>query len=143
VPSGTLVPGDRTKLSGQIVDVDGVIGSINPGLIESAGVEAFTFSEEFRKSQVTLANCKILQQPEIANHAMALAIITPHVAGVSDSEFTRDEELSNCSWDGQFVTAAAAEVAAMAASPAGPEGDVAFASTVGGRKFLMKLCRAN
>ena len=85
VPSVTLVPGDRTKLSEQIVDVDGVIGSINPGLIksapklkwiqvESAGVEAFTFSEEFRKSQITLTNCKILQGPEIADHAMALLL---------------------------------------------------------------------
>ncbi len=85
VPSVTLVPGDRTKVSEQIVDVDGVIGPINPGLIksapklkwiqiESAGAEAFTFSEEFRKSQITLTNCKILQGPEIADHAMALLL---------------------------------------------------------------------
>jgi phosphoglycerate dehydrogenase-like enzyme len=85
VPSVTLVAGDRTKVSAQIADVDGVIGSINPGLIksapklkwiqiESAGAEAFTFSEEFRKSQVTLTNCKILQGPEISDHAMALLL---------------------------------------------------------------------
>lgn len=85
VPSVTLVPGDRTKVSEQIVDVDGVIGSINLGLIknapklkwlqiESAGAEAFTSSEEFRKSQITLTNCKTLQGPEIADHAMALLL---------------------------------------------------------------------
>jgi phosphoglycerate dehydrogenase-like enzyme len=85
VPSVTLVAGDRTKVSEQIVDVDGVIGSINLGLIknapklkwlqiESAGAEAFTSSEEFRKSQITLTNCKTLQGPEIADHAMALLL---------------------------------------------------------------------
>ncbi len=85
VPSVTLVAGDRAKLSEQIADVDGVLGPINVGLIknapklrwiqiESAGAEAFTSSEEFRKSQITLTNCKILQGPEIADHAMALLL---------------------------------------------------------------------
>jgi phosphoglycerate dehydrogenase-like enzyme len=85
VPNVTLIPGDRAKVKEQLADVDGVIGSVDPVLassmprlkwvqIESAGVERFTFSPEFVKSRITLTNCKILQGPEIADHAMGLLL---------------------------------------------------------------------
>jgi phosphoglycerate dehydrogenase-like enzyme len=85
VPSVTLVYGERDKLKEQLADVDGVIGRINPELAlssprlkwvqtENAGVEQFTFSPDFVKSQITLSNCKIIQGPEIADHAMGLLL---------------------------------------------------------------------
>jgi phosphoglycerate dehydrogenase-like enzyme len=42
--------------------------------IESAGAERYSFSPEFVKSQVTITNCKILQGPEIADHALGLLL---------------------------------------------------------------------
>jgi D-2-hydroxyacid dehydrogenase (NADP+) len=85
VPNVTLVQGDRARAAEQLGDVDGVIGSISPSLlarapklkwlqIESAGAEAFTFTPGFAKSGITLTNCKIVQGPEIADHALGLLL---------------------------------------------------------------------
>ncbi len=83
-PNVTLILADRANLKEQLADVDGVIGNLNPALIrdarklrwvqyESAGVERI-LTPEFRDSAITLTNCKIVQGPEIADHAMALLL---------------------------------------------------------------------
>src|SRR5262249_37176953 len=68
----------------QVADADAIFGTINPQLfraakklkwvqIYSAGVETYRFPE-FTNSNVTLTNCKIIQGPEIADHALALLL---------------------------------------------------------------------
>jgi phosphoglycerate dehydrogenase-like enzyme len=85
VPGVTLIQGDPTKVAEQLADVDGVIGSVSPALLakapklkwiqaESAGVEAYTFLPGFAESGITLTNCKIVQGPEIADHALGLLL---------------------------------------------------------------------
>lgn len=86
VPEVKLVQGDRAKVKEQLADVDGVIGPVDPALAASmpnlqwvqtdnAGVERFSFVPEFVKSHITLTNCKIIQGPEIADHAMGLLLV--------------------------------------------------------------------
>jgi phosphoglycerate dehydrogenase-like enzyme len=80
----TIVAADQTKLAEQVADADAIFGTINPELfrsakklkwvqVYSAGVENYRFPE-FLKSDVTLTNCKILQGPNIADHAFALLL---------------------------------------------------------------------
>ncbi|HYM12254.1 MAG TPA: NAD(P)-dependent oxidoreductase, partial [Bryobacterales bacterium] len=68
----------------EIVDADAIFGTINPALLHaakhlqwvqiySAGVENYMFPE-FINSNITLTNCKIIQGPEISDHAMALLL---------------------------------------------------------------------
>ncbi|MGI8746583.1 MAG: D-2-hydroxyacid dehydrogenase [Bryobacteraceae bacterium] len=83
-PNVTVVAGDRAKLVEQVADADAIFGTISPELfraakklkwvqIYSAGVETYRFPE-FTNSNVTLTNCKIIQGPEIADHAFALLL---------------------------------------------------------------------
>jgi len=85
VPNVTLIDGDRSKVAEQLGDVDGVIGSVSPALIgkapklkwiqsESAGVENYISLPGFADSGITLTNCKIVQGPEIADHALGLLL---------------------------------------------------------------------
>lgn len=75
---------DPDKLLAQVADADAIFGTINPKLfradkklkwvqIYSAGVETYRFPE-FINSDVILTNCKIIQGPEIADHALALLL---------------------------------------------------------------------
>ncbi len=86
VPDIILIQGDRQRLNEQLKDVDGFIGSFNPTMLpfapklrwvqrENAGVENLSFSDDFVKSPIVLTNCKILQGPEIADHAMGLLLV--------------------------------------------------------------------
>jgi len=85
VPNVTLIEGDRSQVAAQLADADGVIGPFDLKLIggapklkwiqsESAGVEAFTFLPGFAQSKIVLTNNKILQGPEIADHALGLLL---------------------------------------------------------------------
>jgi len=85
VPNVTLIQGDPARVAEQLADVDGVIGSVSPALlakapklrwlqIESAGVENYMALPGFAESPVTLTNCKIVQGPEIADHALGLLL---------------------------------------------------------------------
>ena len=71
-------------LAREIVDADAVIGGITPDLFAkakklkwvqtfSAGVEAYRW-KEFIDSPVILTNCKIVQGPNIADHAMSMLL---------------------------------------------------------------------
>ena len=83
-PGATIVAGDDATLARQVTDADAIIGTINPELfhaakklrwvqVHSAGVERYVFPE-FADSAVVLTNCKILQGPNIADHAMSLLL---------------------------------------------------------------------
>ena len=75
---------DRTRSLEQLADADALFGGIDPAQfsaakklkwvqVYSAGVENLRFPE-FTNSNVTLTNCKIIQGPEIADHAFALLL---------------------------------------------------------------------
>jgi len=83
-PGAAIVEGETTALSKQVADADAIIGTINPDLfhaakklrwvqVYSAGVERYVFPE-LADSGVVLTNCKILQGPNIADHAMSLLL---------------------------------------------------------------------
>lgn len=83
-PGATVVAAARGDLLAEAAGADAIIGGINPQLLRaakklkwvqvlSAGVEGYRFPE-FVASDVVLTNCKILQGPNIADHAMALLL---------------------------------------------------------------------
>jgi phosphoglycerate dehydrogenase-like enzyme len=83
-PDVKLVAPDPNRIMEEIADADGVIGTITPEMLRVAkklrwvqvgvaGVERF-LSPELVRSDITLTNCKILQGPEIADHAMAMLL---------------------------------------------------------------------
>lgn len=83
-PEVKVEAADSGRLLEQVADADAIFGTINPKLfhaarklkwvqIYSAGVESYRFPE-FINSQVTLTNCKVIQGPEIADHALSLLL---------------------------------------------------------------------
>jgi phosphoglycerate dehydrogenase-like enzyme len=83
-PDVKVVSAERDQLIKQVADADAIFGTINPQLFQvahklkwvqiySAGVETYRFPE-FIHSDVILTNCKIIQGPEIADHALALLL---------------------------------------------------------------------
>jgi len=83
-PEVTVVAADAARLAEQVADADAIFGTINPQLfraakklkwvqIYSAGVETYRFPE-FIQSDVILTNCKIIQGPNIADHALSLLL---------------------------------------------------------------------
>jgi D-2-hydroxyacid dehydrogenase (NADP+) len=83
-PNVTVEAADRARSSEQLADADALFGGINPAQftaakklkwvqVYSAGVETYRFPE-FTNSNVMLTNCKIIQGPEIADHAFALLL---------------------------------------------------------------------
>ena len=86
-PNVTFVAGDvknPANLAAQAADADAILGTINPELfraakklqwvhIFSAGVERYRFAE-FLNSDVTLTNARVIQGPEIADHAFAFLL---------------------------------------------------------------------
>ncbi len=85
-PSLNIVFPSRENLANELVDADGVVGSLNRAQflsarklrwwqITSAGVEhALSGIPELRDSPVTVTNMKIVQGVEIADHAFALLL---------------------------------------------------------------------
>ncbi len=83
-PNVRVVAADMKNLVEQVADADAILGTISPALFASAkklkwvqtysaGVETFRFPE-FINSDVTLTNCKIIQGPNIADHALAMLL---------------------------------------------------------------------
>jgi phosphoglycerate dehydrogenase-like enzyme len=86
-PNVAFVIGDAKNpatMVSQVADADAILGTINPELfraakklkwvhIFSAGVENYRFPE-FINSDVTLTNARIIQGPEIADHAFAFLL---------------------------------------------------------------------
>ncbi len=88
VPQAHVVAVTHANVMQEIVDADGFVGDIRPEEVRaakqlkwvqsmSAGVENFLFlsgSNDLRDSNIVLTNNKIVQGPEIADHAMALLL---------------------------------------------------------------------
>ncbi len=83
-PDVAVVAADTGNLNAQVADADAIFGTISPELFAadkklkwvqtySAGVETYRFPA-FTNSDVVLTNCKIIQGPEIADHAFALLL---------------------------------------------------------------------
>jgi len=83
-PGVNLVAPEPAQVMAELADADAIIGSITPEMfraakklkwvqVGSAGVENFLFPE-MKSSSVVLTNCKIVQGPEIADHAFALLL---------------------------------------------------------------------
>ena len=83
-PDVKIVSAEKDQLLKEIVNADAIFGTINPQLfhaahklkwvqIYSAGVETYRFPE-FIHSDIVLTNCKVIQGPEIADHALALLL---------------------------------------------------------------------
>jgi phosphoglycerate dehydrogenase-like enzyme len=83
-PEAKVVSAEEGRLLDQVADADAIFGTINPELfraakklkwvqVYSAGVETYRFPE-FLNSSVVLTNCKILQGPNIADHAFSLLL---------------------------------------------------------------------
>jgi len=87
-PQARIVPVTHANVMQEIADADGFVGDIRPEEVRagkklkwvqsmSAGVENFLFlsgSNDLRDSNIVLTNNKIVQGPEIADHAMALLL---------------------------------------------------------------------
>lgn len=88
VPQARVVAVTHATVMREIADADGFVGDIRPEEVRaakklkwvqsmSAGVEDFLFlsgSNDLRDSSIVLTNNKIVQGPEIADHAMALLL---------------------------------------------------------------------
>jgi len=86
-PGARIVAAAPERLLDEIPDADAIIGTISPELVRagkrlkwvqigSAGVERYLHlsTPELRDSDIVLTNCKIIQGPEIADHAFALLL---------------------------------------------------------------------
>jgi len=83
-PGLTLVAAEGERLAAEAAEADAILGTITPQLlaagkrlkwvqIYSAGVERY-LTPELRDSPVVVTNCKIIQGPNIADHAMGLLL---------------------------------------------------------------------
>lgn len=82
--NATIRPVERDQLMSEVADADAILGTVNDELIRagkklkwvqtySAGVFPY-ITPELQSSDITLTNCKIIQGPEIADHAMAMLL---------------------------------------------------------------------
>ncbi len=88
-PKARLVPVTPANVMQEVVDADAYIGEISPAALRvakqlkwvqvvSAGVERVLFQpegSELRNSNIILTNNKIVQGPEIADHALAMLLM--------------------------------------------------------------------
>ncbi len=88
-PEAKIVPVDRDSIMREVSDADAIIGTVSAELVRagkrlkwvqvpSAGVERYLHlaPPDLRDSDIVLTNCKIIQGPEIADHAFALLLAT-------------------------------------------------------------------
>lgn len=109
-PNVTIVPVPAADIMSQIGDADALIGVPTPAMVNagknlkwvqvmSAGVENVLFrpgGETIRNSNIILTNNKIVQGPEIADHAFALLLYTTRQLNVFEKK--KEQEL----WQGPF-----------------------------------------
>src|SRR5262249_27450347 len=90
-PNVTLVAASTpAEVLKQVTDADAIFGAMNPAVLKagtklkwvqifSAGAETYLFPD-FVNSDIVLTNCKIVQGPNIADHALALLLsLTRHL----------------------------------------------------------------
>jgi phosphoglycerate dehydrogenase-like enzyme len=106
VPEVELVAGEREELAGLVANADGLIGTCDPEIVKagkklrwvqvgSAGV-SYCMYPELVDSAITLTNAKIIQGPEIADHAFALLLFLTRnlghaVAASSTGDWSRQK----------------------------------------------------
>ncbi len=84
-PGINLVMPEKEALMSELADADGIIGNINADILKAArklkwvqvgmaGVENVLRIPGFKESPVILTNAKIVQGPEIADHAMGFLL---------------------------------------------------------------------
>jgi phosphoglycerate dehydrogenase-like enzyme len=99
--SDIVVAGSAADMARETVDADAVIGGISKDLFAkakklkwlqtySAGVEGYRWNE-FLDSGVVLTNCRIVQGPNIADHAMALLLALTRGLNVFFGDKEREE----------------------------------------------------
>ncbi|HYK89928.1 MAG TPA: D-2-hydroxyacid dehydrogenase [Acidobacteriota bacterium] len=100
-PGVRLVAPAKEQLMAELSDADGIIGTISPAILKAApklqwvqvgvaGVERI-LTPELKSSNVTLTNCKIVQGPEIADHAFALLLALTRELNRSIPRRTQEE----------------------------------------------------
>lgn len=83
-PDATFVEAKEENAAGMVSDADAIIGTVSPAILRngkklqwvhivSAGVERYRYPE-LLNSNITLTNGRIIQGPEIADHAFALLL---------------------------------------------------------------------
>ncbi len=84
-PQVTVVPATNQEILQKVADADAIFGTVTPQILKagknlkwvqvySAGVENYVQHPEIVNSDIVLTNCKIIQGPNIADHAMALLL---------------------------------------------------------------------
>src|SRR5438876_9226259 len=111
-PSARVVPVTPQSIMGEIGDADALIGEITPEEVRagkklrwvqtmSAGVERIlhlTGTTDLRDSNIVLTNNKIVQGPEIADHAMAMLLMLSRRL----RKYVADDQQET--WDGAVFT---------------------------------------
>ena len=98
----------REALASEIADADGVVGGIPRDLFAaaerlkwvqsySAGVEGYHHWPQFVDSEVVLTNCKIVQGPTIADHALGMLVaftrgLVHYIPNRTKEEWNRSRE---------------------------------------------------
>jgi phosphoglycerate dehydrogenase-like enzyme len=83
-PNINLIVPKKGQMISELADADGIIGIISPELLRAAkklkwvhvlmaGVEG-VLTPELVNSNIILTNCRIIQGPEVADHAMAMLL---------------------------------------------------------------------
>jgi D-2-hydroxyacid dehydrogenase (NADP+) len=99
-PTLSVVSATQQDAAAKLADADGAVGTVPlqaikaaPNLkwvqTQSAGVEHY--APELRGRSVTLTNCKIIQGPNIADHAMALLLMMTRELAQSKAAMAREE----------------------------------------------------
>ena len=108
-PKARIVPVNKANVMQEIGDADAFIGNISPAEVRagknlkwvqvmSAGVENVLFmsgGSDLRDSNIVLTNNKIVQGPEIADHAMAMLLTLSR----NLRKYIADDQQEN--WDGR------------------------------------------
>ena len=108
-PKARIVPVNKENVMQEIGDADAFIGNISPAEVRagknlkwvqvmSAGVENVLFmsgGSDLRDSNIVLTNNKIVQGPEIADHAMAMLLTLSR----NLRKYIADDQQEN--WDGR------------------------------------------
>ena len=108
-PKARIVPVNKANVMQEIGDADAFIGNISPAEVRagknlkwvqvmSAGVENVLFmsgGSDLRDSNIVLTNNKIVQGPEIADHAMAMLLLLSR----NLRKYIADDQQEN--WDGR------------------------------------------
>ena len=107
-PGATFVAATSDDVVQKVADADAIIGTFSEDIFRagkklkwvhtySAGVDPYRYPD-FLKSDITLTNSKIVQGPEIADHAFALLLTLPSPTARSCRDRKSPITPSRCCW---------------------------------------------